>query len=68
MGSKLQPTNKLARTLLCHARSILNYFHYPITTGPLEGINKAGRPTRMAYGFRYVEFLHLKLYSLHEPL
>ena len=28
MGSKLQPMNKLARTLLCHARSILNYFHY----------------------------------------
>lgn len=67
MGSKLQPMIKLAKTLLCHARSILNYFHHPITTGPLEGINnKIGRLTRMAYGYRDIEFLHLKLYSLHE--
>ncbi len=67
MGSKLQPMVRLARTLLCHARSILNYFHRPITTGPLAGINnKIGRLTRMAYGYRDVEFLHFKLYSLHE--
>lgn len=67
MGAGLQPLKRLATTLLTHARSILNYFHHPITSGKMEGINnKIGRLTRLAYGYRDIEFLHLKLYSLHE--
>lgn len=66
-ATKLQPLIKLANTLLTHARQILNYFHHPISSGMMEGINnKIGRLTRMAYGYRDVEFLHLRLYALHE--
>lgn len=57
----------LAKTLRAHATGILNYFHHPISSGKLEGINnKVGAMTRAAYGYRDQEFLHLKLYSLHE--
>lgn len=65
--SGLAPFERLARTLLTHARGILNYWHHPITSGRMEGINnKIGRLTRLAYGYRDNEFLHLKIYSLHE--
>ena len=67
MSAGLLPLKRLATTLLTHAKSILNYFHHPITSGKMEGINnKIGRLTRLAYGCRDIEFLHLKLYSLHE--
>jgi transposase len=67
MGSKIGPLISLGKTLLTHARSILNYFLHPISSGMMEGINnKIGRLTRLAYGYRDIEFLHLKLYSLHE--
>ena len=34
----------------------------------MEGINnKIGRLTRMAYGYHDVNFLHLRIYALHEP-
>jgi transposase len=33
----------------------------------MEGVHsKIGRLTRMAYGYRDVDFLHLRLYPLHE--
>jgi transposase len=65
--SGLRPFERLALTLLAHAKSVLNYFHHRITSGKMEGINnKVGRLTRMAYGYRDTEFLHLKIYSLHE--
>ena len=67
MSAGLLPLKRLATTLLTHAKSILNYFHHPITSGKMEGINnKIGRLTRLASGYRDIEFLHLKLYSLHE--
>lgn len=63
----IQPLKKLANTLLTHARQILSYFDHPISSGIMEGINnKIGRLTRMAYGYRDVDFLHLRLYALHE--
>ena len=63
----IQPLKKLANTMLTHARQILSYFDYPISSGIMEGINnKIGRLTRMAYGYRDVEFLHLRIYALHE--
>jgi transposase len=64
---ELQPIRRLAKTMLMHAKSILNYFHHPITSGKMEGINnKIGRLTRVAYGYRDTEFLYLKIFSLHE--
>ena len=53
--------------VLAHATGILNSFRHPISSGKLEGLNnKVGAMTRAAYGYRDEEFLHLKLYSLHE--
>lgn len=63
----IQPLKKLANTLLNHARQILSYFDHPISSGIMEGINnKIGRLTRVAYGYRDVDFLHLRIYALHE--
>ena len=57
----------LAKTLRTHATGILNWFDHRISSGKLEGINnKVGAMPRAAYGYRDEEFLHLKLYSLHE--
>ncbi len=67
LGSGIRQMEGLARTLRAHAAGILNYFEHPISSGKLEGINnKVGAMTRAAYGYRDIEFLHLKLYSLHE--
>jgi len=57
----------LAKTMRVHASGILNYFRFPISTGPLEGINnKIKTLKRKAYGYRDQTFFILKLYSLHE--
>ena len=65
--AELQPIRRLAKTLLMHAKFILNYYLHPITSGKMEGINnKIGRLTRVAYGYRDHEFLHLRILSLHE--
>jgi transposase len=58
---------QFARTLRKHARGILNYFKFPISTGPLEGTNNKIRTMqRQAYGFRDHQFFKLKIYALHE--
>ena len=67
LGSGIRQMESLAKSLRAHATGILNYFEHPISSGKLEGINnKVGAMTRAAYGYRDEEFLHLKLYSLHE--
>ena len=44
----------------------MNYYDYPISTGPLEGTNnKIKTLTRQAYGYRDFEFFRLKLFALH---
>jgi transposase len=66
-ASKIRILQQFARTLRKHARGILNYFKYPISTGPLEGTNNKIRTLqRRAYGFRDQEFFKLKIYALHE--
>ena len=46
---------------------VLSYFDHPISSGIMEGINnKIGRLTRKAYGYRDVDFLHLRIYALHD--
>ena len=58
---------KLAKTLAGHAFGILNYYDYPISTGPLEGTNnKIKTLQRQAYGYRDMDFFKLKIYGLHE--
>jgi transposase len=58
---------KFAKTLAGHAFGILNYYDYPISTGPLEGTNnKIKTLQRQAYGYRDMEFFKLKIFALHE--
>jgi transposase len=58
---------KFAKTLAGHAFGILNYYDYPISTGPLEGTNnKIKTLQKQAYGYRDMDFFKLKIYGLHE--
>jgi transposase len=66
-ASGIRILRKFAETLRKHARGILNYFKFPISTGPLEGTNNKIRTMqRQAYGFRDHEFFKLKIYAIHE--
>ena len=56
----------MANTLEGHRNGILNWYDYPISTGPLEGINnKIGALQRMAYGYKDKDYFIAKLYALH---
>ena len=58
---------QFADTLEEHQEGVLNFYHYPISTGPLEGTNnKINTMKRQAYGFRDHEFFKLKILGLHE--
>jgi transposase len=58
---------QFADTLEGYQEGILNYYKYPISTGPLEGTNnKIKTMKRQAYGFRDHEFFKLKILGLHE--
>ena len=65
--SKNAILGKFANTLMAHRSGILNYYDYPISTGPLEGTNnKIKTMKRQAYGFRDREFFKLKIMAIHE--
>jgi len=67
MASKVPRLKKFANTLLAHRTGIFAWYDYPISTGPLEGINnKIKTMKRQAYGFRDNEFFKLKIYTLHD--
>lgn len=67
MDSGIRVLQDFARTLLKHADGILAWYHYPISTGPLEGTNnKIKTLNRQHYGLRDGDFFVLKLYQLHE--
>ena len=58
---------KFANTLASHRTGILAYYDYPISTGPLEGVNnKIKTMKRQAYGYRDQEFLKLKIFAIHQ--
>lgn len=58
---------QFADTLEQHQEGVLNYYQYPISTGPLEGTNtKIQLMKRQAYGFRDRDFFKLKILGLHE--
>jgi len=66
-ASGVKMLKKFARTLQTHRKGLLNWYHYPISTGPLEGTNTKIRVLqRQAYGFRDHEFFKLKIHALHE--
>jgi transposase len=58
---------QFADTLEEHQEGVLNYYAYPISTGPLEGTNnKIKTMKRQAYGFRDHAFFKLKILGIHE--
>jgi transposase len=65
-ASDIRMLVQFAQTLEEHQEGILNYYDYPISTGPLEGTNtKIQLLKRQAYGFRNHEFFKLKILGLH---
>jgi len=65
-ASGIRMLQRFAKTLAVHARGILAYYDYPISTGPLEATNnKIKTMQRQAYGFRDQVFFKLKIYALH---
>ena len=66
-ASGITVLKKIANTLLAHRSGIFAWFKYPISTGPLEGLNnKIKVLKRQAYGFRDNEFFKLKIYAIHQ--
>jgi len=58
---------KITNSLLAHRTGIFAWYSYPISTGPLEGMNnKIKVLKRKAYGYRDKEFFKLKIYALHK--
>ena len=58
---------QFADTLEEHQEGILAYYHYRISTGPIEGTNtKIQAMKRQAYGFRDHAFFKLKILGIHE--
>jgi transposase len=66
-ASEIHMLERFADTLEEHQEGILNYYDYPISTGPLEGTNtKIQLMKRRAYGYRDYEFFKLKILGAHE--
>jgi transposase len=66
-ASRIRMLVQFCKTLRLHTIGLLNYYHYAISTGPLEGTNnKIKTMKRQAYGFRDQEFLRLKILAIHE--
>jgi transposase len=66
-ASGIRILEQFADTLEEHQEGVLAYYHYPISTGPLEGTNtKIQAMKRQAYGFRDREFFKLKILGIHE--
>jgi transposase len=65
-SSGVRMLQQFAETLVFHRRGLLNGYHCPISTGPLEGTNtKIKLMQRQAYGYRDMEFFRLKIYAIH---
>lgn len=67
LASGLTELKKIANSLLSHRTGIFAWFKYPISTGPLEGLNnKIKVLKRQAYGYRDKEFFKLKIHAIHK--
>jgi transposase len=64
--SGIRQVQKFAKTLQQRRQSLLAWYDYPISTGPLEAVNnKIKLLNRQAFGYRDRDFFQLKLYALH---
>ncbi len=73
MRSRIEPMKNIARSLRPRRELILNYFRAQklLSSGVVEGLNKAKLTMRKSYGFRTFRCLALALYhslgKLPEP-
>lgn len=59
--------NKVINMVQRHRFGIINYYDFPISSAPLEGINnKIKVLKRRAYGYRDMEFFILRILTIHE--
>jgi transposase len=66
-ASEIRMLVQFADTLEEHQEGVLNYYDFPISTGPLEGTNtKIQLLKRQAYGFRDYAFFKLKILGIHQ--
>lgn len=66
MNSGIRLVMKFAKTLASRRTSLLAWYDYRISTGPLEAVNNKIRLlNRQAFGYRDPEFFQLKLFALH---
>ena len=65
MRSRIEPMKNIARSLRQHRELILNYFRAQklLSSGVVEGLNKAKVTMRKSYGFRTFRCLELALYN-----
>ncbi len=65
-SSGIKMLQQFAKTMRKSRTGLLNWYDYPISTGPLEGTNnKIKTMQRQAYGYRDKEYFRLKLFALH---
>ena len=63
----LPPLHRFASTLLSAFARVVSWYDFPISTGPLEGLNnKIKVLKRTAYGFRDQDFFILRILCLHQ--
>ena len=57
---------RFCKSIRRHAIGIINWHDFPISSGPLEGLNnKIKTLKRQAYGYRNLEFFKLKILAIH---
>jgi len=62
----IKPIITVANTIAARRSGVLAWYDFPISTGPLEGINnKIKTMKRQAYGFRDLDFFKLKIKAIH---
>ena len=67
MASGITMLHSVAKRLSAYRSGLLAYYDYPISTGPLEGLNnKIKTMKRQAYGFRDKQFFKLKIMAIHK--
>lgn len=66
-SSGVDMLKRFAKTMSTHRDAVLAYYDFPISTGPLEGMNnKIKTMKRQAYGYRDMPFFKLKIMAIHE--
>ena len=64
---KISALTAFCRTLRPRLDALLSWYAYPISTGPLEGMNnKIKTLKRRSYGFRDPTYFRLKILNIHQ--